>query len=134
MKEQITITHIKWIARGYWERYFNWRIYPKSKLPLLLSAILFITLIAVAILTPTPADVPVDVEQSSTVAYSPAMATIVIVLAVLTVAALAIGLVRYYQNKDDFINSIATQWEQGDTQLPNTETVIKYLKDNKILE
>ncbi len=112
-------TDIKWIAKGYWDRYFNYRFYAASKLPFALAMVFFIAMIAVAESTDSMLDA----------ASGPA--TAMIVLGTATIIAVFAGIYTYARSRHEFINERSEMWDQGDRQLPDTKSVVDYIHRRK---
>lgn len=134
MSKQVTSTHIRMLAKGYWEQYFNWRLYPKSKGVFLISAVLVGVVIALAVLAP---GVPtVDVATGDTIApmYSRVLDAAVLVLGLLALVLFFVGMAWYFRAKEDFLSSTVDRWEQEDDALPSVGTVVAYLTGKNVVE
>ena len=138
MNEKLTSTHIRFIAVGWWERYFRWRLYPKGRAFFLVALICAIAFFGVIIATPANADnhgVDANTEQSEGENEgSPALAIAIIALVVATAISVAIGLCQYFEGKEDYVNAVVARWDAGDKTVPTVETVIGFLKDKGLIE
>jgi len=126
MKNRITSTDVKYIAKGCWENYFQSRFHPKTKTALLI-AIMTITIgIALAIGTAIDsANASVESSGLSAVDYL-GMGLLIIGLGFFCKAML-----DYYAEKQSFIDSTVAKWENGDESLPDNNELIKFITGGK---
>lgn len=116
---QITGTDIRWVAKGYWEKYFAYRMYPGSLLQFASAIGSFIILIIMAIASNA-------FDEHVPLAYS-----IIMFLLFVAAAGLAIwGVIRYSRAKEEFIDNCANEWEHGKLIVPNFDAVIEYSKSH----
>jgi hypothetical protein len=115
MIEHLTGTDIRMLAKGYWERCFEWRPHPKTVMPLGVGIIL-LGVLALLIFTTAPGSGP-----------NPPLGTAIIVLVLLVAAALLYGFYIYAGEKTAYLNKVVTAWETSETKtrdlLPSEQSV-----------
>jgi len=118
---ELTGTDIRWIAKGYWEKYFVWRIHPKVKTPLavavLLGVLFFITAIA------SSASVAPGEQAPIGVILPVALTGIFLVIAIFW------SLNTYCGCRDEFIDRAVQQWEKGSHEIPDYDSILKHLDE-----
>ena len=129
MKDQLISTDIRFIAKGYFERYFFYRFYPKVKLPWITALITFLAGIAL-ILT----DYLMQLPNEVTTAHPASPVDWIAIALIFTAMILFLkGLQDYQSDKADFINLCVDKWEREDKTIPSLETLKEYLKSKGAL-
>jgi hypothetical protein len=119
MKDELTGTDVRRMAKGYWDSYFEWRFIPKVK-NLLGAAALFAVLAAIMLAIAYP---PTDAAVVETVSFYPARIAILLILGSISLACLLIGIYIHSGAKAEFLDQMVDLWEQGERTLPRTEQV-----------
>lgn len=119
----MTETDVMMMAIGHWEKYFQWRIHPKVKVPLWLSAIAvgLVLLIVVATAGVQPAG-----ETSQPGVYTP-ISAVVIVLAIGALIGMLYSFWVYGRERSDFARQAAAAWGKDPDFIPNWDYVHKYV-------
>ena len=113
---ELTGTDAKWIAKGYWDNHFTWKVHPKARTALIIAGVAIALVIALGIASwgtnPTP-------DTLSAFAFS-AFATFM-------VSALWAVFI-HLRERDAFLDIAQQQWEAGKV-LPDRDTVRDFIKN-----
>jgi hypothetical protein len=136
MKDQLTGTDIRYIARGHWRRGFKWGFHHKVKTPMVISLVTFIAGLAVLIGDAIDNYGAPSVARNSTTeiitAGTHSAVGFVAIALVLVAAGFFIRAMYISESEEDkFLDSITAAWESGDHSIPNTDTVAKFLSESK---
>jgi hypothetical protein len=113
-------TDVRWIARGYWDKYFDWRIYPGVRRMLVAAVVAFVLLVALAVASGA---------YGGMESVPPAYLTVMFVLGIICVALLVLTGMRMRRDKEDFIDSCVSRWESGKHELPSFDSVIQFVDE-----
>lgn len=117
MEDKLTGTDIRMMAKGYWERYFEWRFHPKAKWLLAAAALFFGLLLVVAAATPA--------------VVSSALYILALVLGILAFGSLTAAFYVYGSAKKEFLDSVVDVWEKGEHSLPREAAVAEFVNRRK---
>jgi len=115
----LTGTDIRVLAKGYWGRYFSWRLYPRVKWLMVGGAAVF-ALLLVLVLVASAADIT-----------SAGYRVLLILLAAVGVGCVVGAFGVYLMDRDHYVDRCVDKWEHGDPTLPDEESVVQFANGMK---
>jgi phosphoglycerol transferase MdoB-like AlkP superfamily enzyme len=118
-EDVLTGTNMRMLAKGYWDKYFEWRLFPGSYkwyigtiVALALALILLgLTATAYGYTEPVPA----------------IFGTFILIFVAVAGIFVFLNLYQYRAAKEDFVDNWVTRWEKGDhSELPSINSVIDF--------
>jgi len=135
MKDRVTGTDIRYIARGYWRHAFKWGFHPRVRTPWITALVSLVAGLAVIIANAMDNPVARSVAGNSTAvaaAGSPSAITFVGGGLILAAAIFFIyGICVADSEEERFLDSVTSRWEDGDRHLPSPDTVTEFLSEPK---
>ena len=111
---KITGTDVKWIARGYWDNRFIWRVHPKAK-PVATTSVVSLALLVILVLAATGAEGTPPALPAFT-----ALAFLVFVTSSLRMAFI------YLREREAFLDLAAQRWETEE-EVPDRASLENFL-------
>lgn len=133
MREQLTGTDIRYIAKGYWKHHFRWGFHPQAKASLLTALITFLAGLAVlggylVDQYSAPSAATNSTPQVATSAGPSAISFVAMALILIAAGFFLKGVWTIDREQDKFLDSVTAKWESGDKSLPDTNTVTQFLE------
>ena len=127
MHSELRGTDIEWVARGYWGRRFTGRLHPKVKTSWLVALITFVAGVAVLI------GAMVDEANTAIVESGPSATTgVAIALVLVGLGFFLKGQFTYEAAQTEFTDHAVAQWEVGNHQIPDAETVEEFINHREV--
>lgn len=115
---KLTETDARWIAKGYWDNHFNWKVHPKAKTAAVLAGIMLALVIVLAIASWDTDPTPSVLSAFTFLAFVAFMGSILwLVFAQL-------------RERDTFLDIAQHRWET-EKELPDRATVEDFINNRR---
>ena len=113
---ELTGTDAKWIAKGYWDNHFTWKVHPKARTALIVAGVALALVVVLAVASWGTDPMPSTLRAFAFSAFVVFMASALWAVFV------------HLRERDTFLDLAQQQWETGKV-LPDRDTVRDFIKN-----
>jgi len=132
MHKEIRPTDVQWLAEGWWKYHFRHKTISNAKTPTILG-ITAITIGLVLLLVALLANPVISFDPAEAPSWIITLLVIGIILILVSVGLFATASSIESRERERFVDHVCDRWEEGNTELPDTEDIAEYLKHRELL-